>query len=178
MLKPAIAEDRPVLWHTRPDRRSSGSGVVRFRILDSWRGIAALFVATYHFEVTWHWHEIALVRHSFLFVDFFFMLSGFVIAHAYGRKIKSGADLISFIVRRFGRVWPLSASVLLAFIAVEAVKLVLAKGFGISTGTAPFDPHGYTPLSALPAHFLLATALNLQDTLTWNGPDWSISAEF
>ncbi len=151
---------------------------MRFVALDSWRGIAALMVAAYHFEATWHGHSAPLLANSYLFVDFFFVLSGFVIAHAYGAKINSVTDLSAFAVRRFGRLWPLAATVLAAFAAVELAKLVLVKGFGISTGAVPFDPLGYTPPNALPGHLLLTTALGLNDGLTWNGPDWSISAEF
>ena len=151
---------------------------MRFVALDSWRGIAALMVAAYHFEATWHGHGASLLANSYLFVDFFFVLSGFVIAHAYGAKINSARDLAAFAVRRFGRLWPLAASVIAAFVAVELAKLGLVKSFGISTGAVPFDPSGYTPAGTLPGHLLLTTALGLHDGLTWNGPDWSISAEF
>ncbi len=151
---------------------------MRFVALDSWRGIAALMVAAYHFEATWHFHGLPMLANSYLFVDFFFVLSGFVIAHAYGAKVNSRTDLAAFAVRRFGRLWPLAASVLAAFVTVEIVKLALVKVFGISTGAVPFDPEGYTPLRTLTSHLLLTTSLGIDQKLTWNGPDWSISAEF
>ena len=151
---------------------------MRFVALDSWRGIAALMVAAYHFEATWHFHGAPMLANSYLFVDFFFVLSGFVIAHAYGAKVNSKSDLAAFAVRRFGRLWPLAAAVLSAFVAVEVAKLVLVKVFGISTGAVPFDPEGYTPLRTLASHLLLTTSLGIDQKLTWNGPDWSISAEF
>lgn len=151
---------------------------MRFKVLDSWRGIAALLVATYHFEAASHIHDIAFFAHCFLFVDFFFVLSGFVIAHAYAERIGSGRQLAGFVVRRFGRIYPLHAAVLAAFVTIELLKLILSKGLGIQAGTPAFDPTGYTPLGALPGHFALTTAIGISDTLTWNGPDWSISGEF
>ena len=65
---------------------------------------------------------LQFIRHSYLFVDFFFVLSGFVIAHAYGDRLKSPLEVWQFIVRRFGRVWPLHIAVLAAFIAVAVFK--------------------------------------------------------
>lgn len=151
---------------------------MRFKVLDSWRGLAALMVAAYHFEANSHLYHISFFRNAFLFVDFFFVLSGFVIAHAYASEIGTARQGAAFMVRRFGRVYPLHFVVLAAFVAVEGLKLILSQGFGINTATPAFDPAGYTPLATLPGHIALTTSLGLHDTLTWNGPDWSISAEF
>jgi hypothetical protein len=151
---------------------------LRVVALDSWRGICALLVAAFHLQALAHIYDLPIVRHAFLFVDFFFVLSGFIITHAYADRIKSGADLRSFLIRRFGRIWPLQTAVLIAFIAAEALNLLLAIVIGLKTGRPPFDPEGFRPLSAIPVHFLLLQALNVTDRLTWNFPSWSISAEF
>jgi peptidoglycan/LPS O-acetylase OafA/YrhL len=60
----------------------------RFIALDSWRGIAACLVALFHLEayshlVYSHLNAAPFLRNSWLFVDFFFVLSGFVIAANY-----------------------------------------------------------------------------------------------
>src|SRR5258708_14456580 len=67
-----------------------GSGTLRFRALDSWRGICALLVAAHHLEARGFIYWQPLVRNAWLFVDFFFVLSGFVIAHAYGANLSHG----------------------------------------------------------------------------------------
>ena len=151
---------------------------MRFRILDSCRGIAALCVVLFHFEAADHIHALRFIRHSYLFVDFFFVLSGFVIAHAYGDKLKSPLEVWQFIVRRFGRVWPLHITVLAAFIAVAVFKYGLTAGLGMSATTSAFDAAGSTPLASLPVEVLLLQAVDVTDRLTWNTPSWSISAEF
>jgi peptidoglycan/LPS O-acetylase OafA/YrhL len=151
---------------------------MRFRILDSWRGIAALCVVLFHFEAADHIHGLPFIRHSFLFVDFFFVLSGFVIAHAYGDKLRSAPEVQQFVVRCFGRVWPLHIAALTAFIAVAVFKYLLTAHFGMSATTSAFDPAGSTPLGSLPAQVLLLQAVDVTDQLTWNTPSWSISAEF
>ena len=58
----------------------------------------------------------ALVRHAYLFVDFFILLSGFVIAHSLRDGIADAAAFKTFMARRLGRVYPLYAAVLLAFL--------------------------------------------------------------
>ncbi|TWR29915.1 acyltransferase [Mucilaginibacter pallidiroseus] len=60
-----------------------------FEILDGLRGIAALAVVTFHFmEVAYTDYSKDFIAHGFLAVDFFFCLSGFVIAYAYDGRIE------------------------------------------------------------------------------------------
>jgi peptidoglycan/LPS O-acetylase OafA/YrhL len=151
---------------------------MRFRVLDSWRGIAALCVVLFHFEAVNDIRALPFVRNSYLFVDFFFVLSGFVIAHAYGDRLRSPLEAGQFIVRRFGRVWPLHIAVLGAFGALEALKFMLTSHAHVAATTAAFAPDGSTPPAALPLQALLLQGTGLADKLTWNTPSWSISAEF
>lgn len=148
---------------------------MRFPVLDGWRGLCALCVALYHLHSIDHFHMLDFVRGSYLFVDFFFVLSGFVIVHAYSGRIGGGAAAGTFLVRRFGRVWPLHAAVLLAFVALECVKVVSGPSGG-HAGTAAFTGT-YAP-SALVSNLALVHALGVEDQWTWNIPSWSISAEF
>jgi peptidoglycan/LPS O-acetylase OafA/YrhL len=65
-----------------------------FEILDGLRGVAALAVVTFHFmEIVFSDYSKNFIGHGFLAVDFFFCLSGFVIAYAYDDSIgKIGTD--------------------------------------------------------------------------------------
>lgn len=62
----------------------------RFAVLDSWRGLAACMVALFHLRVPSHLDGAALVRNASLFVDFFFVLSGFVITASYAQRLAGG----------------------------------------------------------------------------------------
>lgn len=73
-----------------------------FLTLDGLRGVAAVFVAMRH---TAFFHDLG-VRGGYLAVDLFFVLSGFVIAHAYERRLAAGLSAGRFMVLRYLRLWP------------------------------------------------------------------------
>ncbi|MGQ8336416.1 acyltransferase family protein [Sunxiuqinia sp. A32] len=78
-----------------------------YLILDGLRGVAAIIVVFFHLtEPLATGHLDNVVNHGYLAVDFFFLLSGFVIGYAYDdrwNKITIG----SFLRRRFERLQPL-----------------------------------------------------------------------
>lgn len=90
--------------------------------LDGLRGVAAIIVAIYH---------IALLAHltgpssAILAVDFFFVLSGFVLARAYGPRLSAREiSTPQFVRLRFIRLWPMFAAGLglaTAYLAVRAI---------------------------------------------------------
>ena len=144
--------------------------------LDSWRGICACMVALFHLEVYGHFYTLGLIRNSFLFVDFFFVLSGFVISHAYAETLRRPIDAARFVVRRFGRLWPLHAALLAILVAGNLLLSVLGSA-GVDLPSPPFSPKIY-PLDQLPVHFLLLQGLGFSPEGMWDAPSWSISAEF
>lgn len=144
----------------------------RYEVLDSWRGVCALLVALFHLPMVGALGDNAFVRGSFLFVDFFFVLSGFVIAHSYANRITDGVGFGRFMVARFGRLFPLHALMLAAFVGFELVRLAAPNLFG----STPAFSGGYS-LDTLPANFALLHGLGIHDHLSWNAPSWSISTE-
>ena len=59
-----------------------------FEILDGLRGLAALVVVIFHFmEIIISDFNNNFISHGFLAVDFFFCLSGFLIAYSYDSRI-------------------------------------------------------------------------------------------
>lgn len=91
----------------------------RFIALDSLRGIAALFIVFYHmgpFGWVAGWMPF---RSGWMLVDFFFVLSGFVIAMSYGARLARGYPRGAFMLIRLGRVLPLHLAVVAAFTALE-----------------------------------------------------------
>ena len=72
--------------------------------LDALRGIAAAVVVTRHAPALF---GIGLFPNSSLGVDLFFVMSGFVIAHAYDQRIEKGLNWRQFLVIRAIRLYPL-----------------------------------------------------------------------
>jgi peptidoglycan/LPS O-acetylase OafA/YrhL len=70
------------------------------------RGIAAILVMLHHYY--WDLH-LRCLKNPFLAVDFFFVLSGFVIFHAYGEKLRNGLHAGEYLARRVGRLYPMLA---------------------------------------------------------------------
>src|SRR5262249_28829215 len=85
----------------------------RYIALDGWRGICAIGVALHHFPQIFLFSNAPLFRSGWLFVDFFFVLSGFVITHAYGGKLRSASSTLEFMTRRFFRLYPLHLFILI-----------------------------------------------------------------
>src|ERR1700722_20952622 len=93
-----------------------------FGALESMRGVAALTVALYHTGWTNPVSDLPFVRNGYLMVDFFFVLSGFVICHSYGGKIESFQSFSRFIWLRLGRLYPLHVALLFVFLGFEFSK--------------------------------------------------------
>ncbi|MER9296115.1 acyltransferase [Mesorhizobium sp. M0621] len=158
------------------DAVSTHTGTIageRFLVLDSWRGICALLVALFHFPTGSTVSQSAFIGSSYLFVDFFFVLSGFVIASSYGNRLSQPEEVARFALVRFGRIYPLHLLMLAAFASFELLRLMLPQLHG--TGAAPFTG-GFDP-GSLFANLLLLQGVGFEDQLTWNAPSWSISAE-
>ncbi len=144
------------------------------RPLTSLRGIAAFAVVLQHFSasaqtLTPDWIP-SLAPHGYMAVDFFFVLSGFIMSLTYlaefeARGLRAFPD---FMVKRIARIVPLNLFVLL----VLTIAGLVSRGL---TGTNMFFDDS-TIAFDLPANALMLQGLGVGQNL--NGPSWSISTEF
>ncbi|WP_326523178.1 acyltransferase family protein [Sphingomonas sp.] len=139
--------------------------------LTSVRGIAAWAVVLYHIRLSADWLPnglVSMLAKGYLAVDFFFLLSGFVIWMTWADRLRSRglAELPAFLQKRVARIWPLHAVVLAGGVALA---LLLAA-------TGRHDAREF-PFAELPLHLLLIQNWGFTDALAWNDPAWSISAE-
>lgn len=77
-----------------------------FQTLDGLRGVGALLVVIRHVPYMFGGLK---VPESFLAVDLFYLVSGFVVAHAYGARLKAGGFFKDFVKTRIIRLYPLYA---------------------------------------------------------------------
>jgi peptidoglycan/LPS O-acetylase OafA/YrhL len=148
---------------------------MRIATLDSLRGIFALMVVLLHFPADWTFLNHPLVRNDGISVDFFFVLSGFVVSFAYAESIRSRTDFGRFLIKRIGRIWPLHAVILILFLGLSILRSFAAQG-GESPGNAFFDDHSFWPVFAQDLFFL--NAFRTVPSFQLNFPAWSIGAEF
>lgn len=137
--------------------------------LDALRFAAALFVVVFHFgdaaPVPLQSFHPFLGR-GYLATDFFLILSGFVLAKAYGAGVASGAvSLGRFWSKRFIRCYPTHI--------ITLGLLVLMVAGGALLGFQPSEAHRFD-WSGLPAQILLLHAFGLGGG-HWNIPSWTIS---
>ena len=82
-----------------------------YNLLDGLRGVAAVLVVWYHifegFQFASGAPTITVVNHGYLAVDFFFLLSGFVIGYAYDDRVGKTLTLGTFFKRRLIRLHPM-----------------------------------------------------------------------
>lgn len=79
-----------------------------YELLDGLRGVAALLVIWYHFFEGFATSPVdQKFNHGYLAVDFFFVLSGFVLGYAYDDRWKKGLTKGGFIIRRLIRLQPM-----------------------------------------------------------------------
>ncbi len=145
----------------------------RFVVLDSWRGILALCIALFHLPLIIYFPGTSVFQAAPMAVDFFFVLSGFVIAHATRQGLQSYADARWFMLRRFHRLWPVHIATLAIIIVVKLVSaatLVLSH----SHKALPFAS-SYYGVGALMENVALLQGFFAS---SWNFPSWSISVEF
>jgi peptidoglycan/LPS O-acetylase OafA/YrhL len=143
-----------------------------FTQLEAFRGFAAILVAWFHSAII-NGDKLLLIKPGNIYVDFFFVLSGFVLMHAYADRIGRGMSFYNFAVLRLARIWPLHMVMLGVFVLYGAVQWLAFAQLGIGDG-----PDERNTFIALVYNVLLIHSLGVMDGLTWNYPSWSISVEY
>ena len=83
---------------------------VHYDLLDGLRGVAALMVIWYHIFEGYAFASDTMIttfNHGYLAVDFFFILSGFVIGYAYDDRWDKSLTMKDFFRRRLIRLHPM-----------------------------------------------------------------------
>ncbi len=156
----------------------AGTPTLSLGAVNGWRGIGALGIAFGHLSIATDAFATGRLEPLRQIVDMFFVFSGLVIAQAYGRKLRRPAAIPEYLIRRFGRIWPLQAATLAVLVAYEFAKLLAATLIGHAFSSPPFAASGTDIPGAIPTNLLLIHSLGLHDRETWNFPSWSLSVEF
>jgi len=138
----------------------------RFHSLDAMRGIAAIAVVILHIGDVMH---LQTFHYAYLAVDFFFGLSGFVLARAYESKLRSSLPSLRFLEMRVIRLYPLFALGII-FGAINVAGQIAAHS---PTALSPFGAVGALVMNAL----MLPALSSPASLFPLNGPAWSLFFE-
>lgn len=151
-------------------------GAMRFDVLDALRGVCAILVVLFHFNSNGYIARLPIVQNGWMFVDYFFVLSGFVISHSYRERLGDGTISISrFMGLRMGRIYPLHIAVLLGFVMLELLLVLGGDAIADYVSRAPFS--GSRALEPLVQNLFLFQTFGIGNGEGWNTPAWSIAAE-
>lgn len=156
--------------------------------ITSLRGIAAIFIVIHHYS-TYLIPDInqitsaytPFISKNYIWVDFFFILSGFILAYIYNFKFEvqvEKKDYLKYLSARFARIYPLHLFMLICFLFLISAEYMYFQFI-------PFEGAGgqqllpFTGTESISTFFinlfLLQTFIN---GTYWNQPAWSISAEW
>jgi peptidoglycan/LPS O-acetylase OafA/YrhL len=154
------------------------------RALGGARAFPPLVVVMFHFSEGHHysgWRPLDfLATRGYLWVEFFFVLSGFILTHAYWPRL---GDLLKprgygeFLRARLIRLYPLHLFMLLWILGLVIVLRALGHAGGYAS---IFDAkyHQDVSVQGFVLSALLVHAWNTMPSLTWNGVSWFVSVEF
>ena len=140
------------------------------------RGIAAVCVVGYHTTLGFFRHDapfaLSALNHGYLFVDLFFMLSGFILWARYAAWFRSGLDAplaARFLTLRLARIYPNYCLWLAVYIS-----LFFATGavFGWNSGSPSSEEIG----RSIGLHLVMLQSI-LDIDPKFNIPFWSIAVE-
>jgi peptidoglycan/LPS O-acetylase OafA/YrhL len=139
---------------------SSAALPARLPQLDALRAIAAVFVLLHHYDLAFG--DVPVFQHAWMAVDFFFLLSGFVLSAGVGHRCQDTRSGLTFVADRIGRLWPVMA-------------VATAIGFAVA-----WWDHGLTRgiMTSLALALLLIPSLTPRAGIfPLNGPQWSLMFE-
>ncbi|MDR3437874.1 acyltransferase [Telmatospirillum sp.] len=142
--------------------------------LTSLRGLAAMAVVMQHFSATAQEHSIttipSLIPHGYVAVDFFFVLSGFIMSYTYLSSFLRDKQRAfpSFLIKRVARLVPLNTFVIFLLLCIGPLsEIIFNKNILFTSDNLIFDAA---------ANLLMLQGIGIGNNL--NDPSWSVSTEF
>jgi len=143
------------------------------------RGIAAMLTVIFHIDIFLGWEMLPsdgspLLSHMYLMVDFFFILSGFIMCHVYGNRFLKDVRMTEFkkfTIARFSRVYPLHFFTLVSTV----IMLYAFAQMGVQKN---IYLQAENNLYSVFTNLFLVQAMNFNKWFTWVHASWSISTEW
>lgn len=158
--------------------------VAEIRALSGARALPPLLIVLFHFGEGHHYYGIPILdliaARGYLWVEFFFALSGFILTHVYGARLQQLFTVKgygAFLKARLARLYPLHLFMLMALAILLGLAIAHAQAFHyVSYYQGRYRPN--MTLKALIFNLLLIHGWNTLPGLSWNTPSWFVSVEF
>lgn len=147
---------------------------MRIAKLDGLRGVFSLMIVFFHYNeglIPANFYNNFFIRESYYAVDFFFVLSGFVISHKY-HTIKSIQSFSIYIKKRFVRLYPLLIFTTTIYFGVD-----LIFNYFLPEHISTVESFSKLFTKYLDTIFFTNSTPILGNTFGMNPPSWSISTE-
>ena len=148
------------------------------------RAVPPLLIVLYHFSEGHHYSGVRLLdlvaTRGYLWVEFFFTLSGFILTHVYAARVRelwTKKGYFGFLKSRMLRLYPLHLFLLLVLVLL-VIGTRIAAHYG---GYLSIYDRAYHPMIDAKGFVLslfLVQGWNTLPYLTWNGVAWFVSVEF
>ncbi len=144
-------------------RPTPTSRPTEIRALTGARFFPVLFIVVFHYHEWYgytdrYWIDLFVVK-GYLWVEFFFSLSGFILYYVYGRRLAARFDVRAvgaFLAARISRIYPLQLATLLAGLFLELdQRITTSRQAGLSFFEVP-PTEGRSALTFLSNLFMVA----------------------
>ncbi|HEY1962009.1 MAG TPA: acyltransferase, partial [Rhizomicrobium sp.] len=158
----------------------SHSKPTEIRALAGARALPPLLLVLYHYHEAHgyqhlRWFDVFVAK-GYLWVEFFFALSGFILVHVY--SVRPRFAYLDFLKARLARLYPLHiATLLIMLVMVVLFRWLATMGGYISIYDLP-GYHPYTSFGSFIGNLFLVQAWHLFPRLPWNGVSWFVSVEW
>ncbi|HEY1836422.1 MAG TPA: acyltransferase [Rhizomicrobium sp.] len=150
------------------------------------RALPPLLLVLYHFSEGHGyqgapWFDLFVCK-GYLWVEFFFALSGFILIHVYSPRVATFArgqgGYLDFLKARLARLYPLHlATMLIMVVMIVVLDALAAHGHYQSIYDGP-GYHPYATWGSFIANLFLVQAWHTVPQLSWNAVAWFVSVEF
>jgi len=149
------------------------------KAIDGLRDVACLLIVIFHTHSN-SIRDFIFIENSWIAVDLFFVISGFVMMLNYGKSLINKSDCFEFIVKRIARLWPVLILCMFTYIFSEyllQILKVLIINIGLNLNFSEFKIDDIDSISIFQNIFLIQ-GFGLFKSIIYNKPSWSVSAEF
>jgi peptidoglycan/LPS O-acetylase OafA/YrhL len=163
---------------------SSRARAPEIRALTGARGIPVLLIVLFHIHEWYGYSGVAwydtVASKGYIWVEFFFALSGFILFYAYGARFGAGLRIEAigtFLAARVSRIYPLQLATLLA-VAIQEVDRRFGESRHLGVGFLEVPVFEGRTADTFLANLFMVQAWGFRDVLSWNVPAWFVSVEF